>query len=107
MDCWKKGNMTQSPREVIMSWDLTQVLRFLINRWKYEQRQAELLLIEYRRFMIMSVENQEETIPVSDVVDEVWHAHLLFTEDYGAFCQAVVGEYLHHYEEYAPFIKSL
>jgi len=85
-----------NPRETILGWDLSQVRRFLVNRWSYTEEMADKLLLEYRRFMILSVEHPEETIPVSDQVDEVWHAHLLFTEDYPAFCHAVCGEYLHH-----------
>lgn len=32
----------------------------------------------------------------SPKIDEVWHAFLLFTREYGEFCQAVFGEFIHH-----------
>lgn len=31
-----------------------------------------------------------------DLVDELWHAFLLHTEDYGSFCQRYLGTFLHH-----------
>ena len=33
---------------------------------------------------------------VSVPVDPFWHAHILHTERYEIFCNAVVGEYMHH-----------
>lgn len=33
---------------------------------------------------------------VSRPLDPFWHAHILHTERYHAFCQAVIGEYMHH-----------
>ena len=32
----------------------------------------------------------------SKVVDEVWHAHVLRSEEYAAFCSKYVGWYVHH-----------
>ncbi|HEX4799366.1 MAG TPA: hypothetical protein VFV22_02405 [Candidatus Paceibacterota bacterium] len=33
---------------------------------------------------------------VSDVLDPLWHAHMLFSEEYHQFCVEVVGEFMHH-----------
>lgn len=33
---------------------------------------------------------------VSDAVDPFWHAHILDTEDYTAFCDRIADRYLHH-----------
>ena len=33
---------------------------------------------------------------ISAEVDPFWHAHILHTEQYVAFCQNLVGEYMHH-----------
>ncbi|MYM25498.1 hypothetical protein GTP46_22975 [Duganella sp. FT135W] len=32
----------------------------------------------------------------SKAIDEVWHTHILFTQDYLNFCMSVFGEFLHH-----------
>jgi hypothetical protein len=34
--------------------------------------------------------------PSMGVIDEMWHAFVLFTADYTAFCQAHFGRYIHH-----------
>jgi|GEM_PF-2999871 len=36
-----------------------------------------------------------DTEPERDV-DAIWHAHILFTEDYMKFCDQYFGYYLHH-----------
>lgn len=36
-------------------------------------------------------------LPPSLDIDEVWHAHILHTEEYAEFCQNVFGFYLHHH----------
>jgi hypothetical protein len=33
---------------------------------------------------------------VSDVIDTFWHAHILHTKQYVAFCHDIVGNYIHH-----------
>jgi hypothetical protein len=33
---------------------------------------------------------------ISPIVDEVWHAFILFTSDYAAFCDEVFGRFVHH-----------
>lgn len=39
---------------------------------------------------------------VSDVLDPLWHAHMLFSEEYEQFCIEVVGEFMHH----TPLLKD-
>ena len=33
---------------------------------------------------------------VSELIDELWHTFILFTNDYRKFCDTTVGEYIHH-----------
>lgn len=51
---------------------------------------------EYRRFCLLAVDARGRVSP-SDDVDAVWHAHLLYTQDYWkTFCPKVLGFDLHH-----------
>ncbi len=53
-------------------------------------------IAEYRRFVFLAMTAGHEVVP-SEVVDQVWHLHLLYTEDYwGEFCPKVLGRPLHH-----------
>lgn len=53
---------------------------------------------EYKRWWVLkNVCGLERPFPMlSDTVDTVWHAHLLFTQHYAAESNAFFGEFLHH-----------
>jgi uncharacterized protein (TIGR04222 family) len=51
---------------------------------------------EYTKFAFLATISDTPVTP-SETVDEVWHAHLLYTEEYwGNFCPNVLGTPLHH-----------
>lgn len=51
---------------------------------------------EYRRFAFLAMV-AGHTVTPSDEVDQVWHAHLLYSRDYwDDFCPRVLGKPLHH-----------
>jgi len=85
-----------SVRDAIMEWNLDKVREYLINRKKVAVDLVDRLILEYRRFMILTVENPGQLVPIAGPVDDVWHTHILYTENYCAFGQAVVGGYIHH-----------
>ena len=45
-------------------------------------------------------------MPLSDV-DAVWHAFILFTEEYAAFCTRYVGSFVHHAPITSRSIRSV
>lgn len=83
-------------REVVYGWDLSRVRQYLINKKGLDPLHVDRCIVEYRRFVILTVENPKEKVPIAGPVDEVWHTHILFTENYCAFGQAVAGGYIHH-----------
>jgi hypothetical protein len=59
------------------------------------------LFPEFLKFAFLTeVARQERpwaTLPMlSKQVDQVWHAFILFTAEYAAFCDATLGRFLHH-----------
>lgn len=54
---------------------------------------------EFKKFIAILVINHEKGTRVemvSELVDEVWHTFILFTNEYRKFCDTMVGEYIHH-----------
>lgn len=58
---------------------------------------ATLVEQEYRKFMYLSKVAGHMVCPSKDV-DQAWHLHLTQTLSYQAFCNDVLGEFLHHIE---------
>jgi len=51
---------------------------------------------EYKRFVLLAVEAGHPVTP-SEVVDQVWHLHLIYTRSYWqGLCAGVLGQDLHH-----------
>lgn len=50
---------------------------------------------EYRKFMFLCRVAGHPLTP-SVVVDSVWHMHLLYSRNYLAFCEKVIGRFVHH-----------
>lgn len=55
--------------------------------------------IEYRRYLVLSgtYTDPADAVVPSRMVDTFWHAHILDTQAYTADCEAVFGEFLHHF----------
>jgi hypothetical protein len=52
---------------------------------------------EYRRFLALNLAHPEESIVPCEVVDVVWHGHILDTAAYAEDCARVFGFFLHHF----------
>jgi uncharacterized protein (TIGR04222 family) len=62
--------------------------------WRISEARAAVE--EYRRFCFLAIVEPASMTP-SAAVDEVWHLHLLHTQDYWLqFCPQVLGRPLHH-----------
>jgi len=55
---------------------------------------TEEAILEYRKFMYMAATSEYMVSP-SEIVDAVWHQHLIFTQSYQEFC-TVLGKQIQH-----------
>jgi hypothetical protein len=66
-----------------------------------ESDDAESLIVEYLRFMAIKIREEKDAedkrAAPPKMIDEMWHAHILSTKEYFAFCaRHNDGEYIHH-----------
>ncbi|MDP2829543.1 MAG: hypothetical protein Q8O37_13155 [Sulfuricellaceae bacterium] len=52
---------------------------------------------EYKRYLILCLENPDFPMVPSTFVDEFWHFHILDTQKYAEDCNHVFGYFLHHF----------
>jgi hypothetical protein len=82
------------------------VARFL-KSWNVSQAEAEEVFEDLKRWLWVSAVSVKERIPGEKplplailhsmaLVDEMWHAFILYTKDYTKFCVDHFGFYLHH-----------
>jgi hypothetical protein len=82
------------------------VARFL-KSWNVSQAEAEEIFEDLLRWLWVSALSMKEDVPGEKplplailssmtLVDEMWHAFILYTKDYTKFCVDHFGFYLHH-----------
>ena len=65
--------------------------------------EGEALFTEVKRYLVLARTDPDLGWNMhSTVVDAVWHQFVLFTREYGAYCRAHFGEYVHHNPSNAP-----
>ncbi|MFV9635928.1 glycine-rich domain-containing protein [Mycobacterium neumannii] len=58
---------------------------------------AEQLFTEAKKYLVLNAATPEKSFDMcSAMVDEAWHAFVLFTTEYTDFSQRYFGDYLHH-----------
>lgn len=85
-------------RQLIDSVDLSAVVNRLVQVDGWKEKDALEAAAQYRRYLFLKLKyGQDFALPPSLDIDEVWHAHILHTEDYCRFSEAAFGYYLHHH----------
>ena len=79
-----------------LNWDLSRPIRFLVEREGKDPAFVEQMAAQYRRFLGIIAAYPDDRFPISEMVDEMWHTHILFTRDYVAMSLATRGEYINH-----------
>lgn len=81
----------------VLGWDLTKPKQFLVNRQGMDPVHVQDLEREYKRFLALRLLDLDAgKFPISNTVDEIWHAHILYTEDYARMGTEVFGRPVHH-----------
>ncbi|MGS0536415.1 glycine-rich domain-containing protein [Pseudoalteromonas sp. SaAl2] len=80
-------------------WDFELAIQKLIDsnpeQWSLER--AEKAILDYQRYMaVTKALGGIQLVPNADI-DEIWHMHILDTRAYMQDCNALFGEFLHHY----------
>lgn len=78
------------------------------NYWTIEFTKEAIL--EYKKFMYLAATSEFMVSP-SEIIDKVWHQHLIFTKSYQEFCE-LIGKQIQHIpsthnkDEYEKFRKA-
>ncbi|MEC4048904.1 DUF1399 domain-containing protein [Flavobacterium sp. SUN046] len=71
---------------------------------------TELSILEYKKFMFLAATSESMVSP-SEIVDTVWHQHLIFTQSYHDFCNLINKQIqhipsTHNKEEFDKFRRA-
>lgn len=63
---------------------------------KWHRAEALHCMQLYKNFLLLQKKHFPEFLVPSREIDEFWHNHILYTQQYHADCAAIFGHYLHH-----------
>jgi hypothetical protein len=66
----------------------------------------QVLLPEYQRFMTLIALGYKHMGMHSDVVDQVWHSHILYSKFYRQFCASCIGRWVDHLPNLTSAVKQ-
>lgn len=61
---------------------------------KWTKSFTQKAILEYKKFMYLAC-TSDKMISPCEIVDKVWHQHIIFTESYTFFCN-IIGKQIHH-----------
>jgi hypothetical protein len=73
-----------------------RLVRRIVADDKLDRDLAERITDQALAFLSACATNTGEPLAPSELVDIGWHAFLLHTKDYAAFCDRIAGRFLHH-----------
>ena len=65
-----------------------------------DRDEVEMSVEEYRRFLVLKMENPRVKLAPTSLMDKAWHTHILDTRRYAGDCEAMFGRFLHHHPSY-------
>lgn len=85
-------------RKLIDTVDLNSTINRLTTVHHWKEAWALKAVEQYRHYLFLKIKyGKTHALPPSLDIDEVWHAHILHTEEYTEFCQQAFGFFLHHH----------
>lgn len=93
----------QSVNSKIQSMDIDpEVVEHFIKENPELLLQVSATVTAYKQFLYLASVTKEKLRVPSDIVDKLWHSHILFTEDYEEYCHKNFGKFIHH----KPYTKK-
>lgn len=81
----------------LANWPMGPVREKLIASGHSTDENVNNHILWYKQFMSFQIVRAGVRCGMySDVVDGVWHQHILFTKDYQSFCSSLFGHFIHH-----------
>lgn len=106
----KQEWLTQLPQDVldglgaIAAHDLSKPVQGAIDAGDVDAGEATEVELEFRRFLALILMKRKdvfssEPLAPTAKIDRLWHAFIIYTQDYLDFTNSVMGGYVHHVPE--------
>ncbi|MEV4670954.1 hypothetical protein AB0K34_04805 [Actinomadura sp. NPDC049382] len=84
------------PRELVSPELFRTLAAYVAKHQEVTLAYAERMVSQMLVWMRAVADNPHVRLAMDETVDPAWHAFILHSEDYAAFCDRMFGRYLHH-----------
>ncbi len=86
--------------------DLLTIASSLLSRKGESEVNIDTLVDIYGKWLALRMTYGRLLTPPNSQIDEMWHEHILHTEQYFADCEYLFGTYMHHYPRNDSAVKE-
>lgn len=79
-----------------------RVITKFLERYRLPRREADTLFQDMLMVLWLSSRGSVLIFPCQMLIDEMWHAFILHTQDYERFCRTYFGAMIHHQPTHKP-----
>lgn len=99
-------NVLEQAKQLIYSVDLEPVINRLVAIEGWSKPNAIAAVKQYRNYLFLRKKYPGVNLPPSKDMDEAWHAHILHTRDYRAFCKQAFSDHDDFYLDHDPHLAN-
>jgi len=90
----------------VLEYRNASVIRRMMKEHNYSEEEAVAIFVEMLRFLAVCATSKKGGFSPSKSIDNAWHAFILHTADYMAFCHESFGRFIHHNPTDKPFTAN-
>lgn len=100
--------LSVSTLEKVMQYENDDLIHKFCKEWDVTHEEACDIFDETKKFLFLAATCQTQCVNITvhqqiQVIDEMWHTFVLFTDQYYQFCENYLGGFLHHF----PFTREM
>ncbi len=81
---------------LIQNLDLQYIIIRMVDKKEWNLKDAQETARKYKNFLTLRVLYPKLKCVPTPEIDEIWHDHILHTQNYVRDCKQIFGHYLHH-----------
>lgn len=82
--------------ERVMAFQFPPLIHRMIDKYGWTEEHSLSVFEDTKRFLFLCGTVTDGPVAPSEVIDEVWHNFILFTEEYFGFCKTHFDRFIHH-----------
>lgn len=90
------GLATPSTMSRVLAYQNAELVERFKDKLAITADEAPELFMDLKRFLFLCGAYPDTVFIPSKIIDQAWHAFILYTWEYNRFCMEMFGEFLHH-----------